>query len=65
MTAKEAINAFYDEVKLYDFQKPNPSDKNGHFTQLVWKASKKTGSGEAKFVNGIFLYIYGNLKVLP
>ena len=55
MTAKEAIGAFYDEIKLYNFDKPNPSPDNGHLTQLLWKGSKKTGSGEVKFVNGKLL----------
>uniref|UniRef100_T1GJX7 SCP domain-containing protein n=1 Tax=Megaselia scalaris TaxID=36166 RepID=T1GJX7_MEGSC len=41
--ASKPVQAWYDEIKLYDFQKPVFDPKIGHFTQLVWKNSKKLG----------------------
>lgn len=42
---KLSIDMWYDEVKYYDFKNPGFSDKTGHFTALVWKASKSFGFG--------------------
>ena len=42
---KTAIDAWYNEVKLYDYTKPGFSDKTGHFTCLVWKNSNEFGMG--------------------
>lgn len=41
--AKDATDLWYDEYKLYDFDKGEYSDATGHFTQMVWKGSKKLG----------------------
>ena len=41
-------NEWYDEKDNYDFQKGKPKDKDydfEHFTQIVWKNSKKVGFG--------------------
>ena len=35
----------YKEVCKYDFNKPGYSNKVGHFTQVVWKASTELGIG--------------------
>uniref|UniRef100_A0AC35TJP6 SCP domain-containing protein n=1 Tax=Rhabditophanes sp. KR3021 TaxID=114890 RepID=A0AC35TJP6_9BILA len=35
----------FNEYKLYDFGNPGFDEKAGHFTQLVWKASRKLGTG--------------------
>lgn len=37
------VQAWYDEIKMYDFKKPAFDPKTGHFTQVVWKGSKKLG----------------------
>ena len=37
----------YDENKLYDYQNGRYSSATGHFTQLVWKGTKRLGIGKA------------------
>ncbi|CAH3140085.1 unnamed protein product [Pocillopora meandrina] len=41
-----ATQAFYGEVKDYDFKKPGFSMDTGHFTQVVWKNSKQIGAAQ-------------------
>ncbi|XP_037033758.1 Golgi-associated plant pathogenesis-related protein 1-like [Bradysia coprophila] len=45
---------WYDEVKLYNYNKPGFSYRTGHFTQIVWKNSQKFGFGYAR-VNGYYV----------
>lgn len=42
---KIAIDAWYNEIKYYNFQKPGFSQKTGHFTCLIWKSSTQFGLG--------------------
>ncbi|GBF94313.1 hypothetical protein Rsub_06935 [Raphidocelis subcapitata] len=37
--------AWYNEIKDYDFSKPDFGYNTGHFTQVVWKGSTKIGCG--------------------
>lgn len=40
---KTAVNAWYAESKNYSYFNPGFSYNTGHFTQMVWKATKKLG----------------------
>jgi uncharacterized protein YkwD len=42
-TVNAAMNAWYAEHEYYSYQWPGFSYKTGHFTQMVWKSSKKLG----------------------
>ena len=46
--ARLVVESFVDESSDYDFEKGAFSTKTGHFTQLVWKSSKKLGVGAAQ-----------------
>ena len=43
-----ATDAWYNEVKDYDYSHPGFNHKTGHFTQVVWVGSTGLGCGEAK-----------------
>lgn len=40
---KDPVNAWYDEIKEYDYLNPGYSEATGHFTQLIWKDSTQMG----------------------
>lgn len=42
---KKSIDAWYNEVTLYNYSKPRYSSGTGHFTCLVWKSSTKYALG--------------------
>ncbi|KAF6253115.1 CAP domain-containing protein [Scenedesmus sp. NREL 46B-D3] len=39
----DAVQAWFDEVKLYDFARPGWSASTGHFTQVVWLSTTRLG----------------------
>ncbi|KAI0509090.1 CAP domain-containing protein [Xylaria bambusicola] len=41
--ATAAVEAWGDERKWYNYERPGYSAKTGHFTQLVWKATRSVG----------------------
>ena len=48
-TGKQVVDAWYSEIEDYKFGKEPRGDKTvGHFTQIVWKNSKRLGVGKAK-----------------
>lgn len=54
------VESWYKEINNYDFS--NPKNKKGivgHFTQLVWKNSKRLGVGFARSSNGA-CYVVAN-----
>ncbi len=53
----EATDAWYNEIKLYNFNRPGFSMSTGHFTQVVWKGSQKLGAGFAITRDGKSLYV--------
>lgn len=58
MTGKLAVQSWYDEIKSYNFANPNKSNGTvGHFTQLIWKDSKKLGVGCAKSRDGSYFVV--------
>jgi uncharacterized protein YkwD len=39
----DAVKAWYAEIKDYNYNNPGFSSATGHFTQVVWKASRQLG----------------------
>lgn len=54
------ISSWYDEVAMHNFRKPKFSKETGHFTQMVWKATKTMGVGVAHSPDGREVYIVTN-----
>ncbi|CAJ0576134.1 unnamed protein product, partial [Mesorhabditis spiculigera] len=49
--ANDLVKPWYDEVQNYNFGR-HAGSGTGHFTQIVWKASKKLGVGRAVAKDG-------------
>jgi len=56
-----SIDRWYAEEKDYDFKACKFGGNTGHFTQLVWKDSKKFGIGWAKSSTG-WTYVVGRFS---
>ena len=48
----DMTNSWYEEIHTYDFNIPVFKSDSGHFTQVIWKESKKVGFGFAKSKDG-------------
>lgn len=57
VTGQEVADSWYKEEKNYNFSKPAHQPDTGHFTQMVWKASKEVGVGLASSGKGMFIVV--------
>ncbi|CAD7077045.1 unnamed protein product [Hermetia illucens] len=48
VTGEDVVDNWYNEIKFYDFDHPGFSEKTGHFTQVVWKSSRRLGVAIAR-----------------
>ncbi|VDD82061.1 unnamed protein product [Mesocestoides corti] len=61
LTGQQATLAWYSEISSYNFKKENQTNC-GHFTQLVWKETRKAGFGVARSKDGSSIYVVGHYK---
>ena len=45
---QKAVESWYNEVKMYDYNNPGFSGDTGHFTQLVWKGTTQLGCASSQ-----------------
>ncbi|XP_033877142.3 uncharacterized protein LOC117412703 isoform X1 [Acipenser ruthenus] len=43
VSGKEVVEAWYKEIKDYDFNRPGFQKNTGHFSQVVWRDSRELG----------------------
>ncbi|HRP69895.1 MAG TPA: CAP family protein [Turneriella sp.] len=51
-TGNDVVDAWYNEIKDYNYNRPGFSMKVGHFTQVVWKDTTQIGCGSARSATG-------------
>ena len=51
------VDQWYTEIHHYNFTTPGFHARTGHFTQMVWKASKTLGVGIAQARNGAWYVV--------
>lgn len=55
LAGTDAVRSWYNEIKYYNWNHPSFQMNTGHFTQVVWKSSKKLGVGFARRGNTIYV----------
>ena len=53
----KVTRTWYTEISLYDYDKPGYARFIGHFSQIVWKESKRLGIAYAFARNGCKMYV--------
>ncbi|XP_040583746.1 Golgi-associated plant pathogenesis-related protein 1 isoform X1 [Lepeophtheirus salmonis] len=48
----EPVDSWYSEGSIYQYGQSSGSSGTGHFTQIVWKGSKKLGMAKSKSISG-------------
>jgi uncharacterized protein YkwD len=51
----DPVQAWYDEIKVYNYKAPGFSSATGHFTQVVWVGSTELGCGKATSTGGTYV----------
>ncbi|XP_064535158.1 Golgi-associated plant pathogenesis-related protein 1 isoform X1 [Drosophila montana] len=51
----DAVDSWYNEINDYNWRSPSFQMNTGHFTQVVWKSSKRLGVGFARRGNTIYV----------
>jgi len=51
------VDSWYSEIKKYEFGKEPTSMGTGHFTQVVWKTTKKMGIAKARTSGGKIIVV--------
>lgn len=54
---KDALEAWYDEIKDYNFNNPGFKSGTGHFTQVVWKDAKEVACAITKSPKTKYTYV--------
>ena len=60
ISSRTTVASWYSEINDYDFKRPKYSEETGHFTQMVWKSTKRIGIGIALSSNGREVYFVAN-----
>ncbi|ODV77878.1 PR-1-like protein, partial [Suhomyces tanzawaensis NRRL Y-17324] len=47
----DPVDAWYDEIKDYNYNNPVFAEETGHFTQVVWKGTTKVGCARVQCNN--------------
>jgi uncharacterized protein YkwD len=42
------VASWYEEIEAYDFSRPLVNDGTGHFTQVIWRSSRRLGCAVAR-----------------
>ncbi|CAF5129317.1 unnamed protein product, partial [Rotaria sp. Silwood1] len=53
---------WYAEIALYDYNKPGYNKSIGHFSQIVWKDTKRLGVGYATAREGRKMFVVAQYR---